>query len=64
MPHINGFELLKTIRFNPDFSFIPVIMVTSCTGQHYRQQGADLGANAYLGKPILQKVYSKPLNLF
>ncbi|WP_107669219.1 response regulator [Cyanothece sp. BG0011] len=64
MPRLNGFELLKTIRSHSDFAHIPVIMVTSRTGQHHRQEGTTLGANAYLGKPILAKSLLKTIESF
>ncbi|MEA5532597.1 hybrid sensor histidine kinase/response regulator [Crocosphaera sp. XPORK-15E] len=56
MPRLNGFELLEKIRSHESWSNIPVVMATSRTGQHHRQKGQELGANAYLGKPILPKV--------
>lgn len=56
MPKVNGFELLEKVRSHPHWAHIPVVMATSRTGQRHRQQGMELGANAYLGKPILPKV--------
>ena len=64
MPRINGFELLQIIRSQPNYSHIPVIMSTSRTGQHHRQRGTELGANAYLGKPILAKTLLKTIDSF
>ncbi|MGK7955880.1 MAG: response regulator [Crocosphaera sp.] len=64
MPRLNGFELLKTIRSQENNSHIPVIMATSRTGQHHREQGEKLGANAYLGKPILAKTLLKTVESF
>ena len=61
MPRVNGCELLKTVRSQPDASQIPVIMATSRTGQRHREQGTELGANAYLGKPILAKTLLKTI---
>ncbi|HAC64834.1 MAG TPA: hybrid sensor histidine kinase/response regulator, partial [Cyanothece sp. UBA12306] len=56
MPRLNGFELLKTIRCDDHWVDVPVVMATSRTGQPHRQQAMQLGANAYLGKPILPNV--------
>ncbi|MDJ0842855.1 hybrid sensor histidine kinase/response regulator [Crocosphaera sp.] len=64
MPRINGFELLQKIRSQPNYSQIPIIMSTSRTGQHHRQRGTELGANAYLGKPILAKTLLKTIESF
>lgn len=52
MPRLNGFELLQQMRSSPKWKHIPVIMATSRTGDRHQQQAMQLGANAYLGKPI------------
>ncbi len=52
MPRLNGFELLQALRIDRDWQHIPVVMITSRTGERHRQQALQLGANAYLGKPI------------
>jgi chemotaxis family two-component system sensor histidine kinase/response regulator PixL len=54
MPRMNGFELLHQRRQNPAFQGIPVVMLTSRSGQKHRQLATLLGANAYLTKPCLQ----------
>ncbi|MGK7939238.1 MAG: response regulator [Crocosphaera sp.] len=64
MPKVSGFELLETLRSHENWCHIPVIMVTSRTGQRHREQGIKLGANAYLGKPILPKVLLKTIEPF
>ena len=52
MPRRNGFELLESIKNHFQGKTIPVIMVTSRTGDRHRQKAQKLGANGYLGKPI------------
>lgn len=52
MPRLNGFELLQKLRSDANLPQIPVILATSRTGDRHQQQAAQLGANAYLGKPI------------
>ncbi len=64
MPRVNGFELLKIVRSQAEYSEIPVIMATSRTGQRHREEGIELGANAYLGKPILAKTLLKTIESF
>ncbi|PZV14502.1 MAG: hybrid sensor histidine kinase/response regulator [Pseudanabaena sp.] len=53
MPRINGFNLLQTIRTNDLWYTIPVVMLTSRTGDRHRQKAISLGANGYLSKPIV-----------
>lgn len=53
MPRVNGFNLLQTIRTHDHWYAIPVVMLTSRTGDRHRQKAISLGANQYLSKPIV-----------
>ena len=53
MPRMNGFNLLQTIRTHDSWYAIPVVMLTSRTGDRHRQKATSLGANGYLSKPIV-----------
>ncbi|MCX6163182.1 MAG: response regulator [Ignavibacteriae bacterium] len=52
MPKVNGIEVLKDIRSNPEFKLIPVIMLTSSGEQKDLVESYKLGANAYVVKPV------------
>lgn len=52
MPKINGIEVLKAIRSKPEWERIPVIMITSSEMQRDIEACYQLGANAYVVKPI------------
>ena len=52
MPEMDGIELLKHIKENPQTSDIPVILLTSKTEVDYRLEGLKKGADAYLAKPF------------
>ena len=52
MPRLNGFELLRLLRSQSSWRQIPVVIVTSRTGEHHQQQAKKLGTRAYLGKPV------------
>jgi CheY-like chemotaxis protein len=52
MPKVNGIEVLRHIRSNPKFSFIPVIMVTSSHEERDLVESYKLGANSYVVKPV------------
>ncbi|GAB4213874.1 MAG: hypothetical protein OHK0012_10830 [Synechococcales cyanobacterium] len=54
MPRMNGFELLTQRRKTPELASIPVVMLTSRSGQKHRQLALRLGATAYLTKPCLE----------
>ena len=55
MPHLNGLELLNIINKNKNLSIAPVVMLTSRSGDKYRQIASELGASAYLTKPFIEK---------
>jgi chemosensory pili system protein ChpA (sensor histidine kinase/response regulator) len=51
MPRMDGYELTRHIRRSPRLAAIPIIMITSRTGEKHRRTAMDLGVNRYLGKP-------------
>lgn len=51
MPRMDGFELLGAIRNDEQTRNVPVIMISSRTGQKHRSRAEALGVSAYLGKP-------------
>ena len=51
MPRMDGFEFAKNARNDPRLSSIPIIMITSRTADKHRARAAELGIEAYLGKP-------------
>lgn len=55
MPRMNGFEFLEALRADASFSDIPVIMISSRTGEKHRQQAATLGVRTFLGKPFKER---------
>ncbi|MBF2097499.1 MAG: hybrid sensor histidine kinase/response regulator [Gloeomargaritaceae cyanobacterium C42_A2020_066] len=51
MPRLNGLDLLAQIRSHTAYATLPVVMLTSRTGNLHRQKAAALGVSSYLGKP-------------
>lgn len=52
MPRMDGFEVLRTVRRDPRLQKLPIIMITSRTGDKHQQEALDLGVNQFLGKPF------------
>ena len=52
MPRMDGFELATHIRNEARLRDIPIIMITSRTGDKHRQRAMQIGVNRYLGKPF------------
>ena len=51
MPRMDGFDLTRNVRGDPRTMDIPIIVVSSRTAPKHRSRAADLGVNAFLGKP-------------
>ena len=52
MPRMNGIEVLRHIRSNLRFKYIPVIVVTSSREERDLVESYKLGANSYVVKPV------------
>ncbi|EOH0514196.1 response regulator [Vibrio fluvialis] len=52
MPNMGGFELVKAIRGNPQYKFIPILMLTTETSMEKKQEGKLAGATGWLVKPF------------
>ena len=55
MPRMDGFEFAKTIKGDPKYQGIPIIMITSRTAEKHRNRAAELGVDLYLGKPYQEE---------
>lgn len=52
MPRLDGLEVLRALRDNPDTSQIPVILLTQKTHVEDRVKGFESGADDYVPKPF------------
>ena len=52
LPKIDGLDVLKTIRNDEVWKKIPVIVLTTSSGNTDIDKAYDIGANAYLLKPV------------
>ncbi len=55
MPRLDGFGLLAQIRAHSLYSQLPVIILTSRSGEKHRQLAQRLGASAYFSKPFQEQ---------
>jgi len=63
MPEMDGFELIKVLRSNPDYQNIPIIVVTALIGEDIRRRALELGANGYEIKLNREKLLEEIKNL-
>ena len=52
MPRMHGYDLLREIRYVPAYAELPVVVVSSRSGQKHQDQARALGATDYLTKPF------------
>ncbi len=67
MPKLDGLAVLKQIRKDEQFRRLPVIMLTTSRTEEDRLRSYDLGANAYIIKPVAFQNLTqavKTINLF
>jgi two-component system response regulator len=52
MPKVDGFEVLRQLRADPQFATMPVVMMTSSSEERDIAQGYRLGVNSFVHKPV------------
>mgnify|MGYP001054768011 CR=1 FL=1 len=52
LPDMDGFQICKKIRENPELAFLPIIMLTARISPLDKVEGLEMGADDYLGKPF------------
>jgi chemosensory pili system protein ChpA (sensor histidine kinase/response regulator) len=63
MPRMDGYELARHMRNTEELADIPIIMITSRSGDKHRNLAFSLGVKRYLGKPyqegeLLENIYA------
>ena len=55
MPRMDGFEVTNLVRHHEIHRDLPIIMITSRTGEKHRERALSLGVNQYMGKPFQEE---------
>lgn len=63
MPEMNGLELLKQLRQDPNLAALKVIMVTTETELDHIVSALRAGANEYVMKPFTKDILREKLEL-
>lgn len=61
MPFMDGFEALQTLRANPAYEQIPIVVLTTSQNEQDRQRALQLGANAFITKPTTLATLSQTI---
>jgi chemosensory pili system protein ChpA (sensor histidine kinase/response regulator) len=56
MPRMDGFEVATLVRHDDRLKDLPIVMITSRTGEKHRERAKAIGVNDYLGKPYQESL--------
>jgi chemosensory pili system protein ChpA (sensor histidine kinase/response regulator) len=62
MPRMHGYDLIRELRFVAAYKSLPVIVVSSRSGNKHKQQATELGATDYLIKPFSPEILRAALD--
>jgi len=63
MPGMNGLEFVRSVRSQPEYAGIRIMMVTSETDMQRMLQALEAGADEYVMKPFTKEVIEDKLSL-
>jgi putative two-component system response regulator len=52
LPGIDGFEVCRTMKADPETRLIPIVLLTGLNDRERRIRGIEIGADDFLGKPF------------
>jgi CheY-like chemotaxis protein len=62
MPVMDGFELIKQIRKNPEWGLIPILVFSAMPSPEMEKKVIELGANSFLKKPSTLDFFVEAVN--
>jgi two-component system response regulator len=62
MPKVNGLDVLRHIRNDPDLKRLPVVVLTTSKRDEDLLESYDLNVNAYVAKPLHFDEFSAAIN--
>ena len=63
MPKVNGLEVLRQMKSDPQLKTIPVVVLTSSREEQDLAQSYHLGANAFIVKPVQFQTFVEAVKL-
>jgi chemosensory pili system protein ChpA (sensor histidine kinase/response regulator) len=64
MPRMDGFEVASLVRHDARLQDVPIIMITSRTGDKHRERAMSIGVNEYMGKPFQEEALLENIQRF
>jgi chemosensory pili system protein ChpA (sensor histidine kinase/response regulator) len=57
MPRLNGYELLEDVRRRPGTRTLPVVVLTTRSGENHQSLARHLGVTDYVTKPVVEDLF-------
>ena len=64
LPKVDGLEVLKTIKADPDLTLIPTVILTTSSAESGMIKAYGFHANSYLVKPVDFSQFTKLMEVF
>ncbi len=61
MPRMDGYQFASHVRNDPKIENVPIIMITSRSGEKHRARAIEIGVNDYLSKPYQEGQLTKAI---
>lgn len=62
MPRMDGFEVATRVRHDERTKDLPIIMITSRSGDKHRERALEIGVNEYMSKPFMDAKLIKSIS--
>lgn len=62
MPRMDGFEVATRVRHDEKTKNLPIIMITSRSGEKHRERALAIGVNEYMSKPFMDAKLIKSIS--
>lgn len=59
MPNMDGIELIKAVKSDPRYKFVPIVMLTTESQAERKEEGRQAGAKAWIVKPFKPDVLTE-----
>ncbi|PJI97463.1 CheY-like chemotaxis protein [Acidovorax sp. 69] len=64
MPVMNGYEVARNLRTNPQWRVVPLVAVTAFSMPGDREKALEVGFNEHLSKPITPETFVRQIEAF
>jgi two-component system chemotaxis response regulator CheY len=55
MPNLDGIQLIRSVRANPEYKGLPIVMLTTESCETRKQEGRAAGATGWIIKPFTRQ---------